>query len=165
MQEPLALSAVRDIRELDAEATAIRIAQLFQQVTQRAVGWTIKAAATDDAIQIGIRHSEVIQVQQRLIWPIVAEGVQVGNEMPQLAVGMDRIEDANRERARRFDFGAGGELRGACGGRRGFRAVYARLKSGKKRLPLLAHRPRVFAILLPQPVDELGVGAVDKIKR
>jgi hypothetical protein len=161
LQEPLALIAVGDVDELHADAAAIGIAQFRQQVAQRAVGRTVEAAAPDDAIQVRLRHPEVVQVQQRMIRPIVAKRIEVGDEVTQLAIAVNQVEYPHRQRDGSGNVRAGGGLLGRDLGR----SHQAGIEAGEERLPLLAHRARVLAIALVNAIDVFGVGTVGQVKR
>ena len=84
--------------------------------------------------------------------PIVAQRIELGHEMPQLAIGVNQIINPHAQRRRRQ---AGPIPLGA---------LNPHFKPREKRPPLLGDRARVFLVLLVKLVDVLGVGTIDEIK-
>src|SRR5450755_1555952 len=96
-----------------------------------------------------------------MAWPIVTEGIEIGDEMPQLAVGMNQGLRFNAGPSfRRADLlgspeGPGQALRPAAG----------RSKTREKCLPVWVYRTRVRLVLFIQPVDVVRIRTIDDVKR
>src|SRR5205823_12142766 len=90
--EPFALALVRDVgQEFRAERAAVGEAQFLDQVAQRPVERAVKTAADNLLVQVIGREAELRQVEQRMGGSVVAERIELGDEVPQLAVAVYEI--------------------------------------------------------------------------
>ena len=91
--------------------------------------------------------------------PVVAERVELGDEMPELAVGVNEVVDAGRQQSlcmgRLTRMRTAGGLISGC----------PRVKSREKRLPLRIDRAGISLILGVELIDVLGVTAIYDVKR
>ncbi len=96
-----------------------------------------------------------------MAWPIVAERIEIGDEMPQFAVGMNQVLgfNAGARLVRAWLFG------GVESSREVRRTAAGSGKTREKRLPIWVYRTRVGLILFVQTVDVVRVGAIDNVKR
>src|ERR1700722_14979173 len=105
-----------------------------------------------------------------MAWPIVAKGIEVRDEMPQLAVRLNQIFGLNpraglaRVRLIRTPEPAG-QARRPCPAVPAPRPAPRRFKSCKKCLPVWIYRTRVRLVLLVQPVDVIRIRSIDDVKR
>jgi hypothetical protein len=105
--QPVVLLFVDDGGVLDAQGAAVGGAQLGQQVAQAAVGGAQKTARTHTLFEVLQPQAEMGQVEQGVAGLVVAQGIEVGDEMAQLAVGMDQCPDAAVGALPLAAFGAG----------------------------------------------------------
>src|ERR1700722_19647057 len=89
LYEPIALGLVGDAGEFDAEGSAVGCAEFFDQFAQCPTGPTGEAAAGYGAVEVSGGDSKICQFEQWMMRAIVAERVEVGDEMAEFAVGMD----------------------------------------------------------------------------
>src|ERR1700722_3516361 len=96
-----------------------------------------------------------------MAWPIVAKGIEVRDEMPQLAVRLNQIFGLNpRAGLARVRLIRRPERSGQAR-----RPSARRFKSCKKCLPVWIYRTRVRLVLLVQPVDVIRIRSIDDVKR
>ena len=82
---------VGDVHEFDAERAAIGRPELVDQIAKRAVERTLKIGVRDPLVHVGIGSGRTGKVEQGMAWPVVAERIEVGDEMAQLAIGMNQV--------------------------------------------------------------------------
>src|SRR5207253_1946416 len=97
-----------DVGEFDADRPAVGGAELFDQVTQGAVGRPLEAGGTDGKVEILRGDVKLGKIEQRMGGAIVAERVKLGDEVSEFAVGMDKVVDPKRQRARALALAAAG---------------------------------------------------------
>ena len=131
--QPDALGSILELHVLDADRAAVRFAKPRDQLVQRRARAAAKAAALDDPVEVGRRETELRRLEQRVAGRRGRERVQVCDEVPELAIGVDEIEDAED----RLGIGSG-----CSAGRGGARpiAVDRELESGEKQRPPLVDR-------------------------
>src|SRR5436309_3325059 len=157
--EPDALLLVLDVHVLDAERAAVGRLQARDQVADAGARAAPEAAARDDAVEVLVAEAELRGLEERMPRGLRRERVQVGDQVPELAVGVDQVEDADDGGAGR---GRGGRARGRRADHRPI-AAGAQLEAREEERPLLADRARVrlvAAVLLGDVVlvGERGAG-------
>ena len=60
----------------------VRQAQLFEEITEGAIGRPKKSSLANRAVEIGSRTAILRYVKQWMMLPIMPEGVKIGNDMP-----------------------------------------------------------------------------------
>ncbi len=70
--------------------------QLGEQVAQGAVGFAAKVGLADDAIKISIAHAELFEFEQGMAVAMVAQRIELGDEMAKFAVRVNQVLDAQR---------------------------------------------------------------------
>src|SRR5208283_2953528 len=78
------------------ERGAVSRAEFVDEVAQRAVAWAAKIAVRNPLVQIIAGQAKLAQVEQGMAGTVVAERVEIGDEMPQFAVGMHQILQIHR---------------------------------------------------------------------
>src|SRR5881296_3354815 len=160
--EPDALLLVLDVHVLDAEPAAVGRLQARDQVADAGARAAAEAAARDDAVEVPVAEAELRGLEERMPRGLRRERVQVGDQMPELAVGVDQVEDADDGRAGR---GRDGRARGRRADHRPV-AAGAQLEAREEERPLLADRARVRLVAAVLLGDVVLVGerrAVDRL--
>ena len=155
--EPDALLLVLDVHVLDAERAAVGRLQARDQVADAGARAAAEAAARDDAVEILVAEAELRGLEERMPRGLRRERVQVGDQVPELAVGVDQVEDADDGRA-----GRGGHPR--CHPADG-RSVAAgtQLEAREEERPLFADRARVGLVAAVLLGDVVLVGERDAV--
>jgi hypothetical protein len=96
LDEPFPLGFVGDVHELDADRAAVGRPQLLDQVAQGAVGRPQERPRSHLPVQVVDRQPELRQLQEGVRRAVVTERVEPGDEMAQLAVGVDQVLVAHR---------------------------------------------------------------------
>ena len=146
--EPVPLDLVGDVHVLDAEGAAVGGAQEPNQLAQRGVRTAAEAGTLDGALEVVFVEAELAQRQQGMIGLVVAERVEVGDQVAELPVGVDEVEDAERALGP-----------GACGV-----TVGGELEAGEELRPVFSDRAGVAAKLPVQLLDVIGVRPKDQIQ-
>ena len=92
--EPAADVRVLDVHVLDADRAAIGLAQGGQQLPERCLRRADERAGIERTVEIGRIESELLQLEQRMGRARLAQGIEMGDEMPQVAIGIDQEDDA-----------------------------------------------------------------------
>ncbi len=163
--EPIALGLVGDVGEFDADGAAVGGSELVDEVAEGSVEWPAEIALGDALVHVGGRQAELGEIEQGMGRAIVAEGIEVGDEMAELAVGVDEVFG--------FDAGfglAGIELAGVglaggveCAGEAGG-ASAGGFEAGEECLPIRVYRSGVGLVLLIEPVDVVGIVTIDDVE-
>jgi len=152
--QPGALVLVEDVHVLDAKGAAIRGPQTGDQVAQGRARAALERRAIHHPIEVGVREPELRRLEQGVARLVVAQRIQVGDQVAELAIGVNQVEDA--------DVALEGRL-GAYGG--GVRPVApGRFEAGKEQRPMRPDRRRVAQILLVQAVNVIGIRPIDEIQ-
>jgi len=152
VDQPLALGRLGDLHELDADGTAVGIAQDRQDLGQGR-GFVEKPAGREDRFQICGIQTEFGQVEQGVGKRARGERIGAGKEMADVAVTIDkRIDPGELERAVVTPPGTGN------------RAVTfpAQVESGEEGLPVGRYAvwlPLPAVVLLLKPV---GIESIDE---
>src|SRR5436190_7525550 len=152
--EPDALLLVLDVHVLDAERAAVGGLQASDQVADAGARAAAEAAARDDAVEILVAEAELRGLEERMPCGLRRERVQIGDQMPELAVGVDQVEDADDRRA-------GRARRGRADG--GPVAAGPQLEAREEERPLLADRARVGLVAAVLLGDVVLVGERDAV--
>src|SRR5438309_5581863 len=161
--EPDALLLVLDVHVLDTERAAVGRLQARDQVADAGARAAAEAAARDDAVEVLVAEAELRGLEERMPRGLRRERVQVGDQVPELAVGVDQVEDADDGRA---GGGRGGRARRRRADQRPV-AAGAQLEAREEERPLLADRARVrlvAAVLVGDVVLVGECGAVDRLR-
>src|SRR5437867_2207800 len=155
--EPDALLLVLDVHVLDAERAAVGGLEARDQVADAGARAAAEAPARDHAVEVLLAEAEFRGLEERMARGLRRERVQVGDQVPELAVGVDQVKHTD-------DGGAG---RGR-GGRadRGPVAAGPQLEAREEERPLLADRARVGLVAAVQLGGVVLVGergAVDRL--
>src|SRR5438034_483233 len=160
--EPDALLLVLDVHVLDAERAAVGRLEARDQVADAGARAAAEAAARDHAVEVLLAEAELGGLEERMARGLRRERVQVGDQVPELAVGVDQVEDAD-------DGGAGRSRGGRARRRRADQrpvAAGAQLEAREEERPLLADRARVRLVAAVLLGDVVLVGerrAVDRL--
>src|SRR5438552_2522846 len=160
--EPDALLLVLDVHVLDAERAAVGRLQARDQVADAGARAAPEAAARDDAVEVLVAEAELRGLEERMPRGLRRERVQVGDQVPELAVGVDQVEDADDGRA---SGGRGGRARRRRADQRPV-AAGAQLEAREEERPLLADRARVRLVAAVLLGDVVLVGerrGVDRV--
>ena len=92
---PELLGFVRDVRELGADGAAVGRLQGVDDVPQRGfLGAQGRRAGLEDRVEVGLGEAVVAQIEHRRAGTRhEAQGIEVGDLVPSLAVGLDEFED------------------------------------------------------------------------
>jgi hypothetical protein len=80
--QPSALLLLGDIQVLDAQRTTVSQAQLFDEITEGAIGRPKESPLANRAVEIGSRAVILRYVKQRMMSPVLSKEVKIGNDMP-----------------------------------------------------------------------------------
>jgi hypothetical protein len=93
--QPRADARVLDVHVFDADGAAVGLAQRLEQVAQGCWAKADERAGIDDAIEVGIAQAELGEFQQRVAGAPLAERIEVGEEVAEVAIGVDEADDAD----------------------------------------------------------------------
>jgi hypothetical protein len=89
----------------------------------------------------------------------MAEWIEIGDEVAELAVGVDEIVNPQLRVLPAGDGGSAGGFGTVAGG---FTSTEAQIKPGEKDAPFFFQAARVAAVLFVEAFDELGVFPTDE---
>src|SRR5205823_10876742 len=87
--EPAADARVLDVQVLDADGAAVGLAEGVEQLAQGGARQADEVAGVEGAVEIAFVEAELGEVQQRVAGALLAERVEVGQEVAEVAVGVD----------------------------------------------------------------------------
>ncbi len=94
--EPVALLVVADVDQLDTEGTAVGFAQRLDELTERHVGETAERAGRNRSTEVVRAEAETLELEIGMGSRAVAEWVEVGDEVAEVAIRLDEVGDAQR---------------------------------------------------------------------
>jgi hypothetical protein len=158
--EPEPLLAIRDVHVLDAERPAVRREHALDELVQRPTGGASKRPEVDCAVEILGAEAELGRLEQGMADRLWIQRVQMCDQVPELAVGVDEVVYAEHR------LGHGGDALRGAGAVAG--AVGGELEAREEQRPALVDRARVrtiAAILLFEIVRIGDRGEVDAAHR
>src|SRR5207237_3506036 len=133
---PDALLLALDVHVLDAERATVGRLEACDQVADAGARAAAETAARDHAVEVLLAEAELRGLEERMPRGLRRERVQVGDQVAELAVGVDQVEDADDGRAGR---GRGGRARRRRADHRPV-AAGTQLEAREEERPLLADR-------------------------
>ena len=127
-----------------------------------------EVGALDDAVQVGLAEAELRRLEQRMAGAAVAERIEVGDEVAELAVGVDQVEDADDG----LGAAPGGRAATAADAatvraravRTGAVAVRGHLEAGEEQRPALVDGARVGPVASVLLLDVVRVRTAHEIE-
>ena len=91
VEQPLADTGVRDVHELHADRAAVSFAQDGDQLVERGIT-RVAELVVENALQVGLGQTECGGLEQleRLVARLELQGVEIGQVMAELAIGVDQ---------------------------------------------------------------------------
>ncbi len=168
--QPLALIGVGYVHVLDADRPAVSRLQGLQKLGQRPFLQSFVGGTLDDLIEIGLAEPELGQRQDRMFAWSALQRVEIGNQVTELAIGVDQTVATQMRRLgvgnTLGDGAAGGQdHRSAVGSVLGAHPVALPLVTGEEERPSGIDRLRIFQKLPVERVYVVGIGPQDRVER
>src|SRR2546423_797118 len=87
--QPAAYIRVLDMHVLDADGAAVGFPQGDHEFAQRSLLHTDKRTGFKNVVEVGYIQSELLELQKRMRAPRFAQRVEMGNEVAEVAIGVD----------------------------------------------------------------------------
>ena len=147
--QPVAPRLVGDVHVLDAERAAVGLAQRGDQIAQRRRRISRQRLGADRVIEVGFAEPEVREIQQRMGVDVVAERIELSDQVPELAVRADQRECAAGGLAARG--GPAAPLRG-------------QVEPGEEDRPIRGHGVGIDLEARVHVLDVRRIGTLDRIQ-